>query len=125
MAQHSYQDLISQLKFNEQGLIPAIIQDVNNNQVLMLGYMNPEAIQKTLDGPHVCFYSRSKQRLWLKGETSGHTQTVKEIRLDCDRDTLLILVEQNKAACHKGYRSCFYQIIDREGRIQIVDQKVL
>lgn len=74
----------------------------------MVGYMNRDAVVKTLEGPYACFYSRSRQEMWLKGETSGHTQTVKEIYFDCDRDTLLIMVEQAVAACHKGYRSCFF-----------------
>ncbi len=102
------------LKFNSDGLIPAIIQDVVNHQVLMLGYMNAEAFAKTKAGPHVWFYSRSKKRLWKKGETSGHTQTVKEIRIDCDADTLLILVEQHVAACHAGYRTCFFQSLQND-----------
>lgn len=102
------------LKFNADGLIPAIIQDAANHQVLMLGYMNAEAFAKTQEGPYVWFYSRSKKRLWQKGETSGHTQTVKEIRIDCDADTLLILVEQKTAACHAGYRTCFFQNLQND-----------
>lgn len=114
----------NQLKFNEQGLIPAIIQDHQNHEVLMMGYMNQEALEKTLEGPCVVFFSRSKQRLWKKGETSGHTQTVKEIYLDCDLDTLLIKVEQNVAACHKGYRSCFFRQVE-DSELKMKGKKVV
>lgn len=90
-----------------KGLLPAILQDVTTKQVLMLGYMNEEAYQQTLKDNVVCFYSRSKQRLWTKGETSGHTQEVKNIYLDCDQDTILIEVIPNGPTCHTGSQSCF------------------
>lgn len=91
------------------GIIPVIIQDIITNEILMLGYMNEESWRKTLEEGKVCFWSRSRGRLWLKGEESGHFQEVKEIYLDCDGDTLLIKVNQiGKAACHTGYRSCFH-----------------
>lgn len=91
------------------GIIPVIIQDIITNEILMLGYMNEESWRKTLEEGKVCFWSRSRERLWLKGEESGHFQEVKEIYLDCDGDTLLIKVNQiGKAACHTGYRSCFH-----------------
>src|SRR5688500_1739964 len=109
MTKLSAKDFIAQLKFDDKGLIPAVIQDHQNGQVLMLGYMNAEAVEKTLAGPYVVFYSRSRQKLWLKGETSGHTQTVKEVLVDCDQDTLLIKVDQKVATCHEGYRSCFFR----------------
>ncbi|HFB83974.1 MAG TPA: phosphoribosyl-AMP cyclohydrolase, partial [Thermodesulfatator sp.] len=96
--------------FNKMDLIPVIAQDWETGEVLMLAYMNQEAWEKTLETGKVHYYSRSRQKLWLKGETSGHVQLVKEIRLDCDADTLLIKVEQiGGAACHKGYRSCFFR----------------
>lgn len=117
-------DFINGLTFNADGLIPAIIQDHANGDVLMLGYMNREALEKTLTGPHVVFYSRSKKCLWLKGEQSGHTQTVKEILFDCDEDALLIKVEQKVAACHVGYRSCFYRKVETNGAITVVGKKV-
>lgn len=90
-----------------KGLLPAILQDVNTKQVLMLGYMNEAAYKKTLVDGVVCFYSRSKQRLWTKGETSGHTQVVQNIYLDCDEDTILIDVIPNGPTCHTGSQSCF------------------
>jgi len=101
-----------QLKFNGQGLIPAIVQDVNSGQVLMMAYMNQEALDKTVASGQTWFYSRSRQCLWKKGETSGNIQTVQEIRYDCDQDTLLVLVEQTGAACHTGHYSCFYRTLD-------------
>ncbi|MGJ5681992.1 bifunctional phosphoribosyl-AMP cyclohydrolase/phosphoribosyl-ATP diphosphatase HisIE [Staphylococcus equorum] len=90
-----------------KGLLPAILQDVDTKQVLMLGYMNEAAYNKTLTDGIVCFYSRSKERLWTKGESSGHTQVVKNIHLDCDQDTLLIDVVPNGPTCHTGSQSCF------------------
>ena len=99
-----------------EGLVPAIIQDHRTGDVLMLGYMNPEALKKTIETGKACFYSRSRDKLWIKGETSGHVQKVKEIFIDCDRDTILVKVEQiGGAACHTGYRSCFYQKVDGSG----------
>ncbi|NWK85259.1 bifunctional phosphoribosyl-AMP cyclohydrolase/phosphoribosyl-ATP diphosphatase HisIE [Staphylococcus sp. GSSP0090] len=91
----------------DKGLIPVVLQDVRNKQVLMLGYMNEIAYQKTITEGIVTFYSRSKERLWTKGETSGHTQIVKNIHLDCDQDTLLIEVLPNGPTCHTGSQSCF------------------
>lgn len=104
--------MLTDLKFNAHGLIPAIIQDVNNNDVLMLAYMNAESLQKTLETKQTWFWSRSRQKLWHKGESSGHIQAVKEISYDCDADTLLIKVEQTGPACHTGARSCFYRKIN-------------
>jgi phosphoribosyl-ATP pyrophosphohydrolase/phosphoribosyl-AMP cyclohydrolase len=104
--------MINNIKFDDQGLIPAIIQDYQNGQVLMMAYMNQESLQKTLDTGKTWFYSRSRQKLWMKGEESGHVQEVKEIRYDCDADTLLIKVIQTGAACHTGHYSCFYRNID-------------
>jgi phosphoribosyl-AMP cyclohydrolase len=97
----------STLKYDSQGLIPAIIQDVENNDVLMLGFMNAEAVRRTLNGGRVTFWSRSRQEYWRKGDTSGHAQLVRRVQHDCDADTLLIGVEQIGAACHTGSRSCF------------------
>lgn len=94
-----------------KGLIPVIIQDESSNEVLMLAYMNEESLKLTLKTGTTWFYSRSRQKLWNKGETSGHTQQVKAIFLDCDGDTLLIKVNQLGAACHTGERSCFYRKI--------------
>ncbi|MBN2733164.1 MAG: bifunctional phosphoribosyl-AMP cyclohydrolase/phosphoribosyl-ATP diphosphatase HisIE [Balneolaceae bacterium] len=101
---------IKELDFDKgNGLIPAIIQDGDTGQVLMLGYMNEDAVQQTLEEELVTFYSRSKQRLWTKGETSGNTLDLVEIQQDCDNDTLLILAKPNGPTCHTGEQSCFHQ----------------
>ena len=101
-----------ELKFDDKGLIPAIIQDYQSNEVLMLAYMNEESFKKTLETGKTCFFSRSRQKLWVKGETSGHFQTVHEIRIDCDNDTLLIKVHQEGVACHTGNPNCFYRSLE-------------
>jgi phosphoribosyl-AMP cyclohydrolase len=98
---------IADMKFDESGLLPAIIQDVDSKDVLMLGYMNAEAVRRTVTEGRVTFWSRSRQEYWRKGDTSGHAQYVREVRHDCDADTLLVLVEQIGSACHTGARSCF------------------
>jgi len=100
-----------ELKFDEQGLIPAIVQDINTKKVLMLAYMNDESLRKTMGTETTWFYSRSRQELWNKGATSGHVQLVKRVSYDCDGDALLIEVEQQGAACHTGNYSCFYREI--------------
>jgi phosphoribosyl-AMP cyclohydrolase len=97
------------------GLIPAIVQDFETGEVLMLAFMNHKAWEATLSSGKATYYSRSREKLWVKGETSGNVQFVKEIRIDCDRDTVLLKVEQiGKAACHTGYQSCFYQKVDKD-----------
>src|SRR3990167_208089 len=106
--------ILDQLKFDENGLISAIIQDAKNNEVLMFAFMNREAVEKTLQGPYVAFWSRSRKKLWIKGEESGHTQEVKEVFYDCDADAILIKVDQKVAACHEGYRSCFFRKIEKD-----------
>ena len=106
------------------GLIPAIVQDWKTGEVLMIAYMSAESWAKTQETGKACFWSRSRKKLWLKGETSGHLQIVKEAYLDCDNDALLLKVEQlSGAACHTGYRSCFYRRIV-EGRVETVGEKV-
>ncbi|NJD03603.1 MAG: phosphoribosyl-AMP cyclohydrolase [Ruminiclostridium sp.] len=105
-------DIMNQLKYDENGLIPAITQDYKTDEILMLAYMNAESLKKTLETGKACYYSRSRQKLWLKGETSGHYQNVKSVSIDCDGDTLLLKVEQTGAACHTGHRSCFYRKIE-------------
>ena len=100
---------ISELKYDKHGLIPAIIQDAGNNEVLMMAYMNSASLQKTLETGHTHFWSRSRQKYWMKGESSGHVQEVKQVLFDCDRDTVLIkVVQKGPGACHTGHRSCFY-----------------
>lgn len=96
-------------KLNDAGLIPAIVQDAENGEVLMLAYMNEESYKRTLETGIMTYYSRSRQSLWVKGETSGHYQYVKSLALDCDNDTILAKVEQVGVACHTGSRSCFFK----------------
>ncbi|MCL6612254.1 MAG: phosphoribosyl-AMP cyclohydrolase [Peptococcaceae bacterium] len=115
---------LESLKYNEQGLIPAIVQDHDTGQVLMMAYMNREAVEKTLRDGETWFWSRSRQRLWHKGETSGNTQKVAGIYFDCDRDTLLVRVIQRGAACHEGYFSCFHNLIDGGGEVKTVGEKI-
>ncbi len=107
-----------------EGLVPAIVQDYATGEVLMLAYMNREAWQHTLSSGKATYWSRSRNSLWIKGETSGHVQLVKEICIDCDDDTVLLKVEQlGGAACHTGYRSCFYRKLS-QGQIEIVGEKI-
>lgn len=103
----------SSLKYDAQGLIPAIAQ-AEDGQVLMMAWMNAEAVARTLETGRVTYWSRSRQSFWIKGETSGHTQKLLEFRVDCDRDCLLLIVEQEGPACHTNRRSCFYTAV-REG----------
>jgi phosphoribosyl-AMP cyclohydrolase len=107
------------------GIIPVIVQDYSSGEVLMLAYMNQEAWEKTLSTGKVHYYSRSRNRLWMKGETSGHTQDVKEIATDCDADTMLIKIQQHGgAACHEGYRSCFFRHRTGNGEWQVRGERV-
>ncbi len=115
--------LTDELKYDSNGLIPAVVQDYENGEVLMVAYMNKESLKTTLETGLTHFWSRSRKSFWMKGESSGHTQEVKEIFIDCDADTLLIKVKQNVAACHVGYRSCFYRKWDGD-RFTIKDSKV-
>ncbi|HBR15485.1 MAG TPA: phosphoribosyl-AMP cyclohydrolase [Candidatus Omnitrophica bacterium] len=104
---------IKKLKFNDDGLIPAIIQDYKTKEVLMMAYMNLESLKQTLKIGKTCFWSRSRQEFWVKGMTSGHFQFVKDVSFDCDCDTLLISVRQVGAACHTNRKSCFYRKIKK------------
>ena len=103
---------IDKLKYNDDGLIPAIAQQYDSQEVLMMAWMNRSSIQETLKTGRVCYWSRSRQAYWRKGESSGQIQMLKEFRIDCDSDTLLLLVDQTGPACHTGRRSCFYQLVD-------------
>lgn len=103
------------LKFDEHGLVPAVIQDAGNNEILMVGYMNSEAVERTISTERVTFWSRSRQKYWIKGETSGNIQRVLAIYVDCDQDCLLVKVDQTGAACHEGYRSCFFRRVSSDG----------
>ena len=105
----------NQFKLNKDGLIPVIVQDYKTSEVLMLAYMNEEAFRQTLETGRMTYFSRSRNKLWLKGETSGHFQYVKSLRLDCDQDTILAKVHQIGAACHTGNRSCFFtKLVEKE-----------
>jgi len=110
-------------KYDRNGLMPAIVQEAGSRKVLMLAYVNPKALRISLETRKTCFYSRSRKSLWIKGETSGHYQKIKAILTDCDRDTLLILVEQSGAACHLGYHSCFVHLLDSKGNIRKITEK--
>lgn len=116
----------SKIKFNEKGLVPVIVQDVKTHAVLMLAYMNKESIAKTEETGKMVYFSRSRQKLWLKGETSGHFQTVHELKIDCDGDTLLALVSQEGVACHTGEYSCFFESLlgesEYSGGYAIIDE---
>ena len=116
------------IKWDDRGLIPVVVQDKNTRQVVMVAYMNSEALDLTVKTGKAHYYSRSRQLLWLKGETSGHIQEVHAIYLDCDNDTLLLLVDQKVAACHKGYFSCFYRKWDGDWKVvgeKIFDEKAV
>jgi phosphoribosyl-AMP cyclohydrolase len=107
--------ILDGLKFDANGLIPAVVQDVDNGDVLMVAYMNRAAVQHTLETGRATFWSRSRQKFWIKGETSGNIQRVRSVRVDCDQDCLLVKVEQVGAACHEGYRSCFFRDVAADG----------
>jgi len=100
--------------FGESGLVPAVAQDADSGEVLMLAYVSPTALERTRETGRAHYYSRSRDELWEKGATSGHAQTVREVRVDCDADTLLYLVDQTGGACHTGHRSCFHRTIGGE-----------
>ena len=116
----TFADLINKLNFNNDGLIPVIAQSHDSREILMMAWMNHDAIIETLQTGRVCYYSRSRQKLWRKGESSGQIQTLKNFRIDCDADTILLLVEQVGVACHTGRRSCFFEEVSKDGRIKIV-----
>jgi len=110
--------------FNEQGLVPAIVQDAGSGQVLMVAWMNEAALQQTLATGKATFFSRSRNKIWVKGESSGHIMQVVEARVDCDQDVVLLRCKALGPACHAGYRSCFYRSIGRDGALTTVEAKV-
>jgi phosphoribosyl-AMP cyclohydrolase len=114
------------LKFKKiEGLVPAIVQDYETGEVLMLAFMNQDAWEKTLETGKATYYSRSRQELWVKGETSGNFQVVKEIHVDCDEDTVLLKIEQKGgAACHTGHKSCFYRKVEKDGSIIVIGKPI-
>lgn len=109
------------IRYNEAGLVPAIAQQFDSGEILMLAWMNRESIQETLKTKQVCYWSRSRQQLWRKGETSGNLQQLVELRFDCDQDSILMLVNQTGPACHTGRPNCFYHAV-RDGDVAIISQ---
>ncbi|MCE3232185.1 MAG: hisI [Rickettsiaceae bacterium] len=114
----NFEKIISNVKFNSDGLVPVIAQDSDTQDILMLAWMNAEALDETLRTKNMCYYSRSRGQLWRKGETSGQMQRLKELLIDCDSDTLLAKVEQSGVACHTGRRSCFFHTV-KENELHI------
>ncbi|WP_371811849.1 phosphoribosyl-AMP cyclohydrolase [Thiomicrorhabdus sp. 6S3-12] len=113
MGEHfDWQDLKDKVKFDQDGLIPAIAQQYDSKEVLMMAWMNEKSLQETLQTGRVCYWSRSRQNYWRKGEESGQIQVLKELRFDCDGDAILMLVDQTGPACHTGRRSCFYTLVE-------------
>jgi len=115
---------LESLKFNEKGLIPAIIQDQKSGKVLTLCYMTREAIEKSLQEKKIYVFRRSKGRLMLKGETSGHIQVIKSLSIDCEGNSLLFIVDQHVAGCHAGYFTCYYRTVTGTGTLEITDTTV-
>lgn len=113
------QDVASSLKYNLDGLIPAIAQQFDSGEVLMMAWMNAQAVEETLTTGRVCYFSRSRSKLWRKGESSGQVQMLNEFRFDCDEDTILVLVDQKGVACHTGRRNCFYNAV-RDGETVVI-----
>ena len=108
----SLDDALDSVRYDDRGLVPAVVQSAGDGQVLMVAYMNREALRRTLETGSTCFWSRSRQEYWVKGATSGNTQRVEKVLIDCDADCVLVLVEQKGVACHTGKRSCFFRAID-------------
>ncbi|AHJ62799.1 Phosphoribosyl-AMP cyclohydrolase [Granulibacter bethesdensis] len=118
-------DVFDIIRFNDQGLVTAIAQQHDTGEVLMLAWMNREAVEETLETGRVCYFSRSRNGLWRKGETSGQVQTLIELRVDCDGDALLVLVDQPGVACHTGRRSCFYRAADKDGTVTTLTEPLI
>ncbi|AHJ66636.1 phosphoribosyl-AMP cyclohydrolase [Granulibacter bethesdensis] len=118
-------DVFDIIRFNDQGLVTAIAQQHDTGEVLMLAWMNREAVEETLATGRVCYFSRSRNGLWRKGETSGQVQTLIELRVDCDGDALLVLVDQPGVACHTGRRSCFYRAADKDGTVTTLTEPLI
>src|ERR1041385_4597489 len=116
---------IDNLKFNSDGLIPAIVQEESTGRVLMMAWMNRASLERTVAEGKTVFWSRSRQKYWVKGEMSGHFQQVKDIAFDCDGDTLLIQVEQTGAACHENYKSCFFRSVKDAGKdVKVTEERL-
>lgn len=114
-----------QLKFDANGLITAIAVDAHNGEVLMVAFMNDAALQKTLQTGMATYWSRSRQKFWVKGEESGHVQLVKQVLIDCDQDAVILKVEQRGAACHNGFRTCFYRTVTADGNLELVQKRIV
>lgn len=116
--------LLAEIRFDANGLVPAIAQQHDTGEVLMLAWMNRESVAETLKSKQVCYYSRSRKALWRKGEKSGQTQTLIQLRLDCDGDTLLLMVDQQGVACHTGRRNCFFRAVRDEELLEIATPQI-
>jgi phosphoribosyl-AMP cyclohydrolase len=120
----SYETIVEEIKFDENGLVPAIAQQHDSGEMLMMAWMNADSLRETLETGQVCYWSRSRQSLWRKGETSGQVQELKEMQIDCDGDTLLLKVDQLGVACHTGRRSCFYRAV-RDGALMTIAEQLI
>ena len=120
----AWETVLAELPFNSDGLIPAIAQQYDTGEVLMMAWMNRDTLQETIESKQVCYWSRSRQQRWRKGESSGQTQQLRELLLDCDGDTLLLKVDQVGAACHSGRRSCFYNAV-RGDFVEVLDNPLV
>ncbi|GMV98766.1 MAG: phosphoribosyl-AMP cyclohydrolase [Phycisphaerae bacterium] len=116
---------LDQLKYDANGLIPAIVQDADTGEVLMMAYMNRASLADSIRTGRTHFWSRSRQKYWMKGESSGHVQEIQAIHVDCDADTLLIKVRQHGAACHEGYKNCFFRRLDDAGNWRVVAERIV
>jgi phosphoribosyl-AMP cyclohydrolase len=121
MADSGFDAILPEITFDDSGLVTAVAQQHDSGEVLMTAWMNADAVRETLETKRVCYWSRSRQALWRKGETSGQVQALKELRIDCDGDTLLLLVDQKGVACHTGRRSCFYRAV-RDGTLETIQE---
>ena len=117
-------ELLEKLKFNDKGLIPTIIQDERSKEVLTLCYMNQDALLKTIEEGKVYVFRRSKGRLMLKGETSGCIQTVKSLSIDCEGNSILFMVDQERAACHEGYFTCYFRRLKKDGQFEVIGKRI-
>lgn len=117
-------DFLDTVKFDANGLVPVIAQDHATGEILMVAYMNRESLRRTVEEKQACYWSRSRQEFWVKGATSGHTQEVKDILLDCDGDALVLKIEQKGGACHEGYRSCFFRNLNDQMDWNVFQQRM-
>ena len=121
LSANTIEKALAAISFNDDGLVPAIAQQHDTGEVLMMAWVNREAVIETLNNGRVCYFSRSREKLWHKGESSGQVQTLKNFRIDCDGDTLLLLVDQEGVACHTGRRTCFYTEVTDDGLKEIAE----